>query len=1327
MKNYIHKISKSFKTGMFIAAYSMLLAIPSDLRAQDSKGTDFWVMFNRNHDMSAVTLTLFITSAVNTSGTVSGPSLSSIPFTVTANTVTSVVVPTSMASHTNDVVDTKGIHITSLQDVTVYGLNRRTYSTDAYLGLPTDALGTDYTVLTYKNQGPFDFASVSFGIVGTVNGTVVTITPSVTTLTHSAGVAYNVTLNQGDTYELRNATNSAADLTRTRITSTQPVGVFGAHTCANIVTGCGYCDHICEMLPPTSTWGKKFLTVPLQRTLANGDQWKILAKDNGTTITINGVVQSPVLNAGQQMERNLTTQSVIEADKPVLVAQFAQGSTCSGNPGDPFMMLIPPYEQFFSGYTVTTVSGFTNHYINIVTPTSAAGSMTRNGVPIPFGSFTPIGASGFSGAKISVADGSHTLAGALPFGCFMYGFNTDDSYGYAGGQSYSPIALVTNLVLTAEVNNADACTNHCWNALVTDQFNNPLTDIRVDFNIYGASSANSGFAFTNGNGIANFCYTGYAGLDSIIASVSTVRDTLTFTWAPQNVVGTPTIATNSPICTGSTLTLSASASGATSYSWTGPNGFISSQQNPSIPSATGAATGTYTVAINGCVSASIAVTVSLPPTAGSNSPLCQGATLNLTSSNSSYTSWSWTGPSGFTASVQNPSLSPAVAGTYSVTVTDVYGCVSSTAVVVTVGTVTPVITASGPLTLCGYGGSVVLTASTSGPWLWNSGQTTQSINLTASGTRTVSVNGCTSAPVTFTFNAILPEVIISLNIGACEGSTLNLTVPTGGGTSFLWSGPNSFTSTNQNPSIPSVTTAAAGVYTVTVTNAIGCTRSGSATITINPVPSVNAGSDVTINNGSSTQLNATGIVATAVDVCIYNVSQSSSCTFANSLCYGDYVTESIARTSDPFSIGGAGSISSIQFKIYYAVCISTTHGWNFSLNGVNIGGTGTLNQTIEDCVCDCNCYEGTFENYPRTFTITGAQLNANWNFSGNNTLTVTPTVSMSYVAGYSAVVNYFDNIWSPTTGLSNANIANPVASPSVTTTYTATTTNSYGCSATSSVTVTVNPCNLAVNAGADEQTYYGYNLDQTVNRTATATGGGGTYSYQWTLSRKMRCNIVNSVGDEIFNSGTCTNNACPAAPDTLTAAAPSCTNTTGSVTAKLIDDADLYVLVTDQNGCTARDTFHINSIDARCFSGNSNNYKIYVCHHTGSNTNPWVQICIEQPAVSAHLAENNQDCIGLCPCGTRLDNATASSDFGMAVYPNPTSNNVNVEFDSETPGAYQLTMFDITGRAVLNNTGSVYAGGNRIALPVSGIAEGIYNIRLSVGDKSAAVRLVVSR
>jgi len=498
----------------------LLCGLMTSAQNKDSKGTDFWLVFNTN--LNLPTTTLFIASETSTTGTVTVPGIGfATAFAVAANSVTPVVVPSTVASHANDAIGNLGIRVTAANEVTVYGLNYAPFTTDAFLGLPVDALGTDYMVMSYG--GPNGFSE--FGIVGTVNGTTVTITPRVSVGIHPANVPYSFVLNQGQTYELR----STQDLTGTVITATQPIGVTGANSCANIPPSALYCDHISEMLTSTDTWGKKFAAVPLRGRI-NGDTWRFLASENNTAISINGTLQATI-NRGQFYETIITAQSIIESDKPILAAQFSNGSGFSGNPGDPFMMLIPPLEQFLSSYTVTTVSGYVSHYINVVAPNSIVGSLTLDGVPVPAAEFTAIGSSGFSGARLAVAPGAHTLNSTLPFGLFMYGFNADDSYGYPGGQSFSPIAVVSSISISPLSGSAGINNQQCFDALVQDQNSNPLQGVRVDFNITGPNSAASGFAFTNASGIAQFCYTGTnAGQDNIEARVGTLTANATFNW-----------------------------------------------------------------------------------------------------------------------------------------------------------------------------------------------------------------------------------------------------------------------------------------------------------------------------------------------------------------------------------------------------------------------------------------------------------------------------------------------------------------------------------------------------------------------------------------------------------------------------------------------------------------------------------------------------------------------------------------------------------------------------------------------------------------------------
>ncbi|MCD6062787.1 MAG: conserved repeat domain protein, partial [Flavipsychrobacter sp.] len=147
----------------------------------------------------------------------------------------------------------------------------------------------------------------------------------------------------------------------------------------------------------------------------------------------------------------------------------------------------------------------------------------------------------------------------------------------------------------------------------------------------------------------------------------------------------PSAGSNSPVCPDSTLNLTAtSVSGATAYSWTGPNSFSSNVQNPAITNAQISHSGIYGVRamVNGCYSqySYISTIVGYPqtPTPSSNSPICEGGTLNLSASTVSGVVYTWTGPNSFQSAQQNPSINNVAAvngGYYKVTST-AFGCTS---------------------------------------------------------------------------------------------------------------------------------------------------------------------------------------------------------------------------------------------------------------------------------------------------------------------------------------------------------------------------------------------------------------------------------------------------------------------------------------------------------------------------------------------------------------------------------------------------------------------------------------------------------------------------
>src|SRR5262249_41655803 len=117
---------------------------------RSSKGSEFWVMFGENLEVS--TLSVFITSEVNASGTVSVPGVNfSQNFSLAAGQITSVTLPNNIAATGSENVQNFGVHVVSDHEVTVYGVNFATTITDAYLALPVTALGKEYINASYAN------------------------------------------------------------------------------------------------------------------------------------------------------------------------------------------------------------------------------------------------------------------------------------------------------------------------------------------------------------------------------------------------------------------------------------------------------------------------------------------------------------------------------------------------------------------------------------------------------------------------------------------------------------------------------------------------------------------------------------------------------------------------------------------------------------------------------------------------------------------------------------------------------------------------------------------------------------------------------------------------------------------------------------------------------------------------------------------------------------------------------------------------------------------------------------------------------------------------
>ncbi|MBK8039209.1 MAG: hypothetical protein IPK22_19055 [Verrucomicrobiaceae bacterium] len=406
------------------------------LGAISNQGNEFIVLFQRNHDGSPIQ-TLFATSSEAAFGTIEGPGFAnSVSFQIPASGVATQVIPNTMQLLAFDGVENKGIRVVADRPFQLYGLSQKSATTDAYTAIPVEALGSRYRVLSYPalSSGP-DTAS-QFAFVATQDNTSVTITPSVTVGSRTAGAPYTVALNRLQTYQLQ--TNvTGRDLTGTLIVADKPVAMFSGHSCGNVPSGTSACDHMIEQLPSTDTWGTSFVTVSLA-SRTGGDIIRVMADQDNTAIQVTGgTTISRTLNAGQFHEFLGPNINLIESDKPVLVAQYSRGQSADGRTGDPFMMLIPPAGQFLKSYIFTTPVGnaITNHFVNVVAKTDdvTAGAVLLDGVAVPSASFTAVPGTEFSAARLTITAGDHAISSPQPLGIYVYGFGSFDSYGYPGG------------------------------------------------------------------------------------------------------------------------------------------------------------------------------------------------------------------------------------------------------------------------------------------------------------------------------------------------------------------------------------------------------------------------------------------------------------------------------------------------------------------------------------------------------------------------------------------------------------------------------------------------------------------------------------------------------------------------------------------------------------------------------------------------------------------------------------------------------------------------------------------------------------------------------
>ncbi len=478
--------------------------------ALDNKGTDFIMAFLHNYDTTA-TAELHLTGDVATDVTVTYPINAPIfnqVFAIVPGTVTIVTLPIAAYNGwTPNSVQDNLVRAVAVEEFVAYQINRRTASSDAALALPVDTMNLEYMVSDYNTVFTGEFA-----VYAAFDNTTVTITPTNALIGHGAGVPFNIVLNQGEGYYARSAAaDPSGTLIGTKVESDRPVGLVNGNRCTNVPLGIGACDHIFEVAQPLVSWGLTASAGGLPNR-PNGTVYRILASEDNTTVSINGVVQG-VINSGQFIETaQLPGNQFFSADKAIFVTQYMTGQNAPGAvSGDPAMANIIPSAQYQNHYTFSTVGGaqFAENFLTIIADNADVGLLTLDGVPVPAINYTPIPGQPLSAAIVPLSDGPHVTSSTNSHGITVEGYNGFDSYIFPGGalfQFINPHGDPYPPVCTLDINNNAATGAVTDNKPSEDINGNDVLDPGEDVNGNGVIDEDTGVFFVEATNIVNIVF-----------------------------------------------------------------------------------------------------------------------------------------------------------------------------------------------------------------------------------------------------------------------------------------------------------------------------------------------------------------------------------------------------------------------------------------------------------------------------------------------------------------------------------------------------------------------------------------------------------------------------------------------------------------------------------------------------------------------------------------------------------------------------------------------------------------------------------------------------
>ncbi|XP_038059439.1 IgGFc-binding protein-like [Patiria miniata] len=411
-----------------------------------SRGQHFVLGFSDNHDSRSETreLTILVVAFSNrqTSVTISSkyevagrPFLES--FVIGAGGFRRTVLPAELVMEGTE-RSLKGIEISASSDVSAYGLMYQDFTTDGFLGIPTNNLGTQYVLVTGPPLSPW---RSQFSVIGTEDSTLVQVTlrgrVTFEGEDYDAGDAFRFRVDQLEAVQIQGAPGQ--DLTGSIVQTNKPVAVFSGNECANNPRST--CDTLTEQLVPIKSWGKKHIYTSARSTDRNN--YRIVAYFTETIVTIPGFGNRS-LDTGEFWEGDLYGSGSVSSTEPTLMMQ--QLVNINGEQLDPSLIQVPAVEHFgfIFGFTTPPYFGESSegvfNFIGIIVKTNARQTVFLNGSPINGTNVieSNVPNTDYTSLTVQLPKGEgfyfvEQTDSQNPLSVIVYGYENDESYGYAAG------------------------------------------------------------------------------------------------------------------------------------------------------------------------------------------------------------------------------------------------------------------------------------------------------------------------------------------------------------------------------------------------------------------------------------------------------------------------------------------------------------------------------------------------------------------------------------------------------------------------------------------------------------------------------------------------------------------------------------------------------------------------------------------------------------------------------------------------------------------------------------------------------------------------------